>query len=103
MKIVFEISDRFNKSVHIYSNDGMIIDKLSSPEKDFFILFHEGLVRNKLDFKDIKEASVVSQKSSSATATKAAYALANALNYALGIKKITQLSFPEKPIEFYSV
>lgn len=102
MKVVLEISDRFNKSVQIYSDDGKIIDELSSPEKDFFAMFHEVLMRNKLDVKDIKEVSVVSQSSSSRTSIKTAYAIANALNYSLGIKKLTQLSFPEKPAEFYS-
>lgn len=103
MKVVLKISGRFNKSVQIYADDGKFIDSLSSAGMDFFVLFHEVLARNNLDFKDTEEVSVVSQKSSSATTIKAAYAIANALNYALGIRKITQLSFPEKPIEFYSV
>jgi len=102
MKVILQISDHFNKSVQIYSDDGQIIDKLSSPEKDFFALFHEVLVKNKLDFKDTIEISLISQNSSSKTSIKAAYAIANALNYSLGIKKLTQLSFPEKPLEFYS-
>ena len=103
MKVVLEISDRFNKSVHIYTDDGKIIDELSSSDKDLFAMLQEVLVRNKLDFKDTKEAEVISQSSSSKTSIKAAYAIANALNYSLGIKKLTQLTFPEKPIEFYSI
>ena len=103
MKVILQISDRFNKSVQIYADDGKILDELSSSERDFFAMFHEVLVKNKLDFKDTKEVSVVSQSSSSKTSIKSAYAIANALNYSLGIKKLEGLSFPEKPVEFYPV
>lgn len=103
MKVVFTVSDRFNKSVQIYSDDGKIIDNISSPERDFFAMFHEVLVKNKFDFKDIREVSLVSQSSSSKTSVRSAHAIVNALNYSLGIKKLEELSFPEKPVEFYPI
>lgn len=101
MKLVLRVPSRFEKVAELYDVGDHLIDRRSDVV-DFFLLVVDLLDANRLKPNQLTSVSVAASEGVLWTGVKAAYALANALNFALNLKRIDELSFPERPAAFYA-
>ena len=100
MNLVFKLGQRFRKTVELCDVQGNLLGAVETDD-DLFAAFYGMLAKYQINLGQLLDIRVDSCAESSATSVKAAYALANALSFALGLKKVEELSYPPRPAEFY--
>ena len=100
MKINLYLFDHFDKSVELTSEKGQIIGMVNT-SGDLFLSLCELLKKNRKKLHAVKSIEVHYNESSSRTSVRSAFALANALLYSLGLRKVEEWGSPPKPEKFY--
>lgn len=101
MRIRIHVLDQTNKSIDLLDERGQIVSRVAT-SGDIFLLFYDLLVSRHINFKTLKSVDVLYSGSVYAsTNVRAAFALANALAYSLGLQRIEELIYPSGPKEFY--
>ncbi len=91
-KILIDTSKRYEKSVRLFKDDKLVGEKLG--DIDINVSIRELLRKARLKLKDIDKIEA-NPGPGSFTGLKIGVTVANVLNWALGKKKISELSYPK--------
>lgn len=91
-KILIDSAKRYEKSVKLVEKDDLVAEKTG--DIDLNVAIKEILDENKLKISDISEFKV-NPGPGSFTGLKIGVTVVNVLNWALGKKKINELTYPE--------
>lgn len=99
VKIVIRIESRFGKTLEVFNQSGLLVDKASSQE-DLFSFLAEMLKKNGISWSNISKVEIAGSERF-LTSLRSAYALGNAIKYALGLIGAENFQFPSDPSGFF--
>ena len=92
VKLFIDTSKRFLRKISLFNSLGKLVGEVED-EEDLILLLDQLLKKNSVNLSDINEVEA-KLEGESRVSILIGVAAANALSYALGIKKISQLKYP---------
>lgn len=92
MRLLIDSSNRYLRKISIFDSSGKELIKVQG-EDDVLKLIDRALREGRVKLSDLTEVSA-KMDGESRVGINIGVAAANALNYALGLKKVNQLAFP---------
>lgn len=95
MKIFIDSTNRFHREISLFSSAEKLVGDVNG-EADVLVLLDQILKKYKVKLSDLKEIKA-KMEGESRVGILIGVSGANALNYALGLKKVSELEYPKDP------